>query len=851
MITIWNWDGPENPYELKCRDDLIRSLILRKQATPLHLVFSVRYKSEECDMVLFGPSGFVIGELKEIHGSFQGSYNGHWKIIGEDGRPSIFPRKRNPFTQVMIQRKVFSRALGNHPGLVRRTNPTSRVEAQRYCSAGVVCPRGDHAIRGIDDPWWYIRGFDGWLDFAVTRVTRAPADVIDLDSVAGWLEHMGCPSIGLNEARELADKTDQPPATAQPVDLQETPTDHPLDGEQSLAVHADFDRHLAIVAGPGAGKTHVLVHRIRKLIEQLGSDEWMAVITYTNAASNELRERLRINKDLAGRVQVGTVHSFARHLEQRIDPDARPANVLDQQIAQKRFAQACDIAESEAKRILDAITSSSQDQLTKDDRRLYESFKDHMNADNDATFEMLLENATRAASSKKGIAPRHLVIDEYQDSTSTQNKLFRSLAENGSTITAVGDPEQAIFTDGEHLTTFSEDFPGSQELKLRTNRRSSAPIVAFANATRGDKDQLGGQVPSRDNPHSTIILEEFKNHREQDERIVEWITENGEAFTFDDCAILARERRTCDRIKRKLRARDIPAHGRDDAEYHRLSLTKRLIATLELAGRPDDLKAGNLFLDTFPGASNQMWTEVRRASAELRDQGGRHQSLKECIGLASGSMPNQYATEWKRYLAGYYLVIEAAALPLSRQADFIWKEIILPEIESKDEMHIPTLEQVVEGATTMAVVGTCESHDQLCTAIRNGRITINGGEHGSNGVLVSTIHSFKGLQKRATILADVTANILPSYRASMDPKEFIKERRVLHVGVSRAQEYLAVFCPERVERRQGGKSPFLEMLNEAHARSRSATLPDAQASKRGSPGAKKSRTPLIQNPRQG
>ena len=158
-------------------------------------------------------------------------------------------------------------------------------------------------------------------------------------------------------------------------------------------------------------------------------------------------------------------------------------------------------------------------------------------------------------------------------------------------------------------------------------------------------------------------------------------------------------------------------------------------------------------------------------------------------------MPDQYATEWKRYLAGYYLVMESTSLPLHRQVEYIWKEIILPEIESKDETHIPTLEQVVEGASTMAAMGACDTHDRLCTALRNGRITINGGEHGSNGVLVSTVHSFKGLQKRATILADVTANILPSYRASIDSQEAIKERRVLHVGVSRAQEYLAGFLP--------------------------------------------------------
>ena len=377
MITIWNWDGPESQYERKCRDDLVRRLSLGKQATPLHLAFSVRYKSEECDMVLFGPSGFVIGELKEIHGSFQGSYNGHWKIIGPEGRPFIFRRSRNPFTQVMIQRKVFSRALGNHDGVVRRTNPTSPVDAQRHCSAGVVqYPKADHAIRGIEDPWWYICGFEQWLDIALTRVTRAPSDVIDLDSVARWLEHIGCPSIDLNEARGLCNKTTDTPTSSQRVDVTPTadsevtpvevdtpdapePTEHPLEEEQSLAVHAETDRHLAIIAGPGAGKTHVLVHRTRELIDRLGENEWMAVITYTNAASNELRGRLRISKDLAERVQVGTVHSFARQLEQRIDPESRPANVLDQQIAQKRFAQSCAIAEPEAKRILDAITSSS------------------------------------------------------------------------------------------------------------------------------------------------------------------------------------------------------------------------------------------------------------------------------------------------------------------------------------------------------------------------------------------------------------------------------------------------------------------------------------------------------------
>lgn len=261
-----------------------------------------------------------------------------------------------------------------------------------------------------------------------------------------------------------------------------------------------------IIAGPGAGKTHQMVELVAEHLPILNPHRFMAVITYTNAATQMITDRLQCKFSLPKNLFVGTIHSFLNRFI--LIPHGKLVGVIPQNV----------------KFIDDLLILSDHSNLGSIERiRAENAIKSNARRNGFVTYSdietlsarILTENSTNPYRklTRKAIATRleYIFVDEYQDATATQHKVLMELAkENITTICCVGDPEQFIygFTYAKKHKAAPEfaklpimqlaESPQKSPKKLLGNRRSTQKIISFLNRFNTQIQQtIEGDIASR------------------------------------------------------------------------------------------------------------------------------------------------------------------------------------------------------------------------------------------------------------------------------------------------------------------------------------------------------------------
>ena len=253
-------------------------------------------------------------------------------------------------------------------------------------------------------------------------------------------------------------------------------------------------RCLLIVAGPGTGKTHTLTHRIAERSPQLPAGAKILAITFTNKAAAQMQERLAVlTPQLVGQCFVGTFHSFCFSLLQehravaglpenfRIAGDDE-LQTLAQELwpQQKRRARVDILDQISLFKSFYPVSSSvppgyAHYQLALRQRGLLD-FDDLI-----SEAIRLLETVPAVLQQVRGRYPE-IFVDEYQDINAAQGTLLRMLVGMDGRITAIGDPQQAIYgfrgSDVSYFDNFENDFPGACRVTLSENYRSSPNLLA-------------------------------------------------------------------------------------------------------------------------------------------------------------------------------------------------------------------------------------------------------------------------------------------------------------------------------------------------------------------------------------
>jgi hypothetical protein len=306
MITLWSIEKAEG-YEREWRDRFVRQLLEDFRGLDpaceinLHLAFGIDCSGAEIDLLAATPGGIFIGEMKHAEGTLLGSMNSPWM---EETSHQIreWNRRENPWEQVKRYRSKIVSMIWNSRFKVFKTDRPSDL-----CRAGLVqVPRLSLKFR-FEEPWWYACGGHDWLRYILSSGNSGS---INAEQFGKWLESIGCKKYSLNEAAEFLRIRLVSPKKNSSIHGYEPASS--LDEHQLNATVAPTDRPTCVIAGPGSGKTRLVAERTRFLIESFpDAEDWIAVVSYTNAAADEIRSRLSLPEELGKKVFVGTFHGFA------------------------------------------------------------------------------------------------------------------------------------------------------------------------------------------------------------------------------------------------------------------------------------------------------------------------------------------------------------------------------------------------------------------------------------------------------------------------------------------------------------------------------------------------------------
>ncbi len=612
-----------------------------------------------------------------------------------------------------------------------------------------------------------------------------------------------------------------------------------------------LDGPLLVLAGAGSGKTRVITEKIGYLINEAGYHaKEIAAITFTNKAAREMQER--VSKLMAGKetqvksskgLTIATFHSLGLQMlraEASLLGYKPQFSILD---SSDSFKIVADILATTDKQLLrktqyqisawkngfinpDQAKASAEEELTHATAKVYQLYQQTLKAYQAVDFDDLIKlpvelfEQHESALNKWQRKLQYLLIDEYQDTNACQYKLVKMLTGVRGQFTAVGDDDQAIYgwrgADVENLRQLTEDFSKLKVIKLEQNYRSTVRILRAANAViannpklfekklwselgTGDMIQVSAQQSEESEAESVLMkLQAHKfEHRTR----------------FLDYAILYRGNHQARVFEQLLRNQKIPYTISGGQSFFDKAEIKDVVSYLRLVANEDDDPAfiraattpkkgiGNTTLERLGEYASAHKMSLFAAAFEQAFQAeiGHKQCddlMKFCqyinklqaraVRDPAGEVLNDLVTSIQ-YEAFLYDNEE------SRAADSKWANVL---------EFIGWLTKKGASSTEFGNENAGKNLLEL-TQMVSLMSMLEGREDGEpDAVKLSTLHAAKGLEFGHVFLIGVEEGILP-HRESvdagvLDPSKIEEERRLMYVGITRAQKSLNIsWCKKR------------------------------------------------------
>ncbi|EXI62599.1 ATP-dependent DNA helicase Rep [Mannheimia granulomatis] len=596
-----------------------------------------------------------------------------------------------------------------------------------------------------------------------------------------------------------------------------------------------------VLAGAGSGKTRVIINKIAHLIAHCGySPKQIAAVTFTNKAAREMRERVAhsIGKAQSKGLTISTFHTLGFEIlkrEYKLLGFKSGMTLFDEhdQIALLKHLLPENVTEDKdlLKTLVSTISNWKNDLLSpeivitrvRDERErvfshFYQLYQNQLKAYNALDFDdlimlpVLLFRQFPEAKARWQNKIRYLLVDEYQDTNTSQYELIKLIVGNEPNFTVVGDDDQSIYSwrgaKPENMQRLREDFD-LKVIKLEQNYRSSQRILHCANILIDNNDHLfTKRLFSELDEGEKLNVIEAKNEENEAERIIgELIAHRFSRKTkYKDYAILYRgnhQSRLLEKLMMQNRIpykisggtsffaraeiKDMMAYLRlvvnqdDDAAFLRIVNTpKREIgaATLEKLGMLANEKQVSLFEAIFDFELIQRLTpkpyqalqDFARWIVEIADQAERSDPIEAVKDLLE-------KIQYEAYLYETATTPKMAEMQSRNvQTLFEWVQGMLEGDEIEEPMN---LVQVVNRLTLRDMLERGEDDDE------------------ADQVQLMTLHASKGLEFPHVFLIGMEEGILP-HQTSLDEDNVDEERRLAYVGITRAQQTLTFsLCKER------------------------------------------------------
>lgn len=629
-----------------------------------------------------------------------------------------------------------------------------------------------------------------------------------------------------------------------------------------------IDGPCLVLAGAGSGKTSVITAKIAYLILECGlSARRIAAVTFTNKAAREMKER--VQSMLPGRsghgLTVSTFHTLGLNIIRSeletlgLRPgfslfDPEDARALLRDLMQKD----AQIDADQINRVQSCISSWKNDLIlpgralseaeTEDDAysaRLYEHYVRHLKAYNAVDFDDLIMLPATLFERHPAVLKRwrgrihYMLVDEYQDTNSSQYQLVRMLMAERATFTVVGDDDQSIYAwrgaRPENLVQLGEDFPSLNVIKLEQNYRSTSVILKAANTLIAHNPHVYEKTLWSDKGRGEAIRiivnrnEEAETERVATEILTRRIKERAE---WRDFAVLYRGNFQARLLELKLQHHQIPYKLSGGTSFFSRNEIKDAMAYLRLLINPAD---DNAFLRIVNVPRREIGPTTLEKLANYAQE--RRVSLfAACSEMGLAHILSERAVErlgrFNHFLEGVRRRMDRGdALAAIRQMfiemdyeQWLYQNASAPVVAEKRMGNVWTLiDQLEKSMQRDAEEGdeASEETDDVEAAI--SRLVLRdildqqAQEDDTDRVQLLTLHASKGLEFPHVYVMGMEEELLP-HRNAIELGTIEEERRLAYVGITRARQTLTLSLAR--QRKQFGEqmectpSRFLDELPE-------------------------------------
>ncbi len=619
--------------------------------------------------------------------------------------------------------------------------------------------------------------------------------------------------------------------------------------ESQQAAVAHKDGPMLVLAGPGSGKTRVITHRIAQLIHSHVQPRSILALTFTNKAAEEMRRRLH-TMDIPRGTLICTFHSlcarllreFAKHAglaenfsiydasdqkaavrealkTNNLDPTIYPPARLLNRISRYKNSQAN--TETTPKK-------SRYDPLAEVFEQVYHSYQQILQSNAALDFDDLLLKFVTLLKDDPELRDQlnhryqYVLVDEYQDTNTAQYWISRELSRSHGNLFVTGDPDQSIYgwrgADIGNILAFEKDFPNARVVRLEENFRSTPQVLKLAdsliqaNSQRKHKRLIASKAEGK-----TPQLFQYTNEFEEARGTATWIKTMAQEFGLEyrEIAVFYRTNAMSRVLEEALRFQQIPYRIIKGLEFFSRKEIKDMLAYLRLLINPSD-KVALMRVINRPARGIGDTTIQRLLDHAEKNRQDLWSAIK-----ATDQIPELNSGSLSRIRKFHALISDLQATVRRPVAEVMQDVYARTGLKSAliTEKNLDA-EENVEELINSAIQYDSENEDpDLAGYLQQVALVSDSDAYDSEAGAVSlmTLHAAKGLEFPAVKIVGIEDGLIPHTRSD-GPEGIEEERRLLFVGITRAQSFLALSCAYSRTMHGSSKpalpSPFLQDLKD-------------------------------------
>jgi DNA helicase-2/ATP-dependent DNA helicase PcrA len=595
-----------------------------------------------------------------------------------------------------------------------------------------------------------------------------------------------------------------------------------LNPSQIRAVH-DTEGRILVMAGAGSGKTAVLTRRVAYLRMQSVPAWQILVVTFTNKAAREMKER--INKYSNGDAKdawVGTFHSICLRILTRFGKELgyEKFTLIDGDDQLKLVKELIKLMgyEYEHKDVLSAISGWKNDmkepgdiistasfQEDKDMAQVYQAYEDKKKELLYFDFDDLLLNVVRLFVARPDIAGiyqnqfRYILVDEFQDTNDVQFKLIDILSERHGNVFLVGDADQSIYkfrkAKIENILNYQTLYPETKVHKLEENYRSTHTIVNAANAVvENNQMRLDRTAISQGEPGDPILMFRGDDDSREADFVANMVSRihKKENRPYKDFAVLYRTNRQSRAVEMALTQFGIPYKVVNGHAFYARKEIKDLVSYMRaIDNGVDDISFERIINVPKRGIGK---TTIDRISAYAEDCGIPFAKAIENVESVP-KLTKKAVASIKEFNALMVGLREFALSPEFTVLDMMKKILHDTDFYSQydatkedDESRIENIQEL------MNVAGQWDTEEKeintLTQFLTETSLASSGEEDDEDVVTLTSVHGAKGLEWSHVFVVGLEEGIFPHGRAYNDPADMEEERRLMYVAMTRPADRL-------------------------------------------------------------